>query len=944
MNSNKNKKKFRAFIINLICSGKNLDQDKLDISDYLIRYILLNVISIVGTFVLVLFFFLNFKNGAYGDMIICGSMAVFAGTIFVLARMNVPQLVPVILLNVAYGLMCFLLIWGGEYQGAGFVFIYMFPPLTILLMGMKYGIMLTGLFFVLVVVEILIPGVSRYAYSFELSIRAIIAYFLVSIALVIIEITRKTKDDHIEEQNRRLVELKEKADAANRAKSNFLANMSHEIRTPMNAISGMSELLLRRDIDEESKDYARDIKQASINLLSIINDLLDFSKIEAGRLEIIPAAYYLSSLVNDVVNIIRMRLIEKPVRFYTNIDAAIPNILSGDEVRVRQILLNLLGNAVKYTEKGFISVTITQEALEEHKVILKIVVADSGFGIRPEDQRKLFGEFVQVDTHKNQGIEGTGLGLAIAKQLCTAMGEDIFVESEYGKGSAFTVLIPQGIADTEGADMPFASVDNPGEKKTLVYERRVIYAKSVAWSLENMKVPYRLVTTGNDFIEALQGEDWYFVFSGYGLYNQVKPVMEQQKKEFPQKKSPPLALMIEWGTEAYIPDVRFVSLPVQTLSISDVLNGTPDRRDYGERAFNGTRFTAPGARLLVVDDIATNLKVVEGLIAPYHARVDTALSGAEAIELVKQDIYDIIFMDHMMPLMDGVEATAIIRAIEGEYFKTVPIIALTANAVSGMKEMFLARGFNDFLAKPIDVSKLEDVICKWLPREKQIKADGKKALGKKAAPEFPLPDIPGVNVKRGVNMTGGTAAGYRKVLEQFRKDAGERLALLQEPPDSSALPLFITQVHALKSASASLGAAELSKEAAVLEAAGKGALAGSAADTAAIAEGLPQFREHLTGLIAGIGKALEEKREGERGEPQTGAAAGEAVFNLLSALRAALETKNMKEIDRLLEETEKAAADAETREALNAVSDKILMGEYRAAIEAVNTVIDTKGN
>jgi signal transduction histidine kinase/DNA-binding response OmpR family regulator len=739
----------------------------------------------------------------------------------------------------------------------------------------------------------------------------------------------------VSERTRELAAQTEIALSASRAKSDFLASMSHEIRTPMNAISGMSELLLRRDLDDESKGYVRDIKQASSNLLSIINDLLDFSKIEAGRLEIIPVTYYLSSLINDVVNIIRMRLVEKPIRFYTNIDAAIPNMLSGDVVRVRQIFLNLLGNAVKYTEKGFISVTITQDQREENKVILRIVVEDSGVGIKPEDQRKLFGEFVQVDTHKNRSIEGTGLGLAITKRLCLAMGGDISVESEYGRGSAFTALVLQAIADARGAEMPFAAVDNPGEKKTLIYERRVIYAKSVAWSLENMGVPHRLVTTLEDFTEALRAEDWYFVFSGYGLYNQIKPVMTQLEKEFPQKKGPPLALMIEWGTEAYVPNVRFVSLPVQSLSISDVLNGAPDRRNYGESVFSGTRFTAPAARFLVVDDIATNLKVAEGLIAPYHAQVDTSLSGAEAVELVNRNIYDIIFMDHMMPGMDGVEAAAIIRESEGEYFKTVPIVALTANAVSGMREMFLSQGFNDFLAKPIDVSKLDDVIGKWLSREKQIKADGTRAPGKEAASASPPLVIPGVDAAKGIAMTGGTLEGYRKVLAQFYKDAAERLPLLQH--ELGALPLFVTQVHALKSASATIGAAEVSAEAAELEAAGK------AGDMAAIAEKLSQFREHLTKLIEGIRNVVvEEKREGESGEPQTENAAKETVFNLLSTLRAALETKNMKEIDKLLEEIEQLPLDTETREQINAVSDKVLMGEYTEAIETINILAAAK--
>jgi CheY-like chemotaxis protein len=568
--------------------------------------------------------------------------------------------------------------------------------------------------------------------------------------------------------------------------------------------------------------------------------------------------------VNDVVSIIRMRLIEKPVRFFTNIDSRLPNDLFGDEVRIRQILLNLLGNAVKYTERGFISVTVTPEMRGDgagyaNRVWLKITVADSGLGIKPEDRAKLFGEFVQVDVTKNRGIEGTGLGLAITRHLCVAMGGNITVESEYGKGSAFTVLIPQ---ETR-SDTPFAQVDNPEEKKVLIFTRREVYAKSMAWSLENMGVPHTMVADMAAFEEALRREDWYYVFSGYGLYDKIKPVMDRLETEFPDKK-PPLALMVEWGTEAFIPNVRFVSLPIQSLSIADVLNGIPDRRGYYENAgsFTGTRFTVPGARILVVDDIATNLKVVDGFLAPYKADVDTCLTGAEAVELAKQHEYDIIFMDHMMPEMDGIEATALIRDWEkqqqenGSERKPVPIVALTANAVSGMREMFLEQGFNDFIAKPIEVSMLDRVMGKWISSDKrqcrqsntEISSDELDATSKEDLENLPV--ISGIDAAKGFDMTGGTMEGYRQVLDIFRKDAEERLTLLQNVPDEAGLPAFTIQVHALKSASASIGAMEVSAEAAQLETAGR------AGDLAFIREALPNFVARLAELAENIGGAL----------------------------------------------------------------------------------------
>ncbi|MCL2044739.1 MAG: response regulator [Treponema sp.] len=430
---------------------------------------------------------------------------------------------------------------------------------------------------------------------------------------------------------------------ANQAKGDFLAAMSHEIRTPMNAITGMSELLLRRELPDEARREVHDIRQAASNLLSIINDILDFSKIEAGKLEIIPARYKLSSLVNDTGNIINIRLADKPVRFLTNIDSTIPNNLIGDEVRLRQIIINLLSNAAKFTDSGHISLSIVgirdeagnrdqgsgtrdgcpinsgaselypdnpnsdprspvpgpRSPSSPRSLLLRITVSDTGRGIKPEDQKKLFSDFIQVDTKKNRAIEGTGLGLSITKRLCLAMGGDISVKSEYGKGSEFTVIMPQDI----DPDVPFAVIGD--------FDKQQNYS-------------------GNYTKESAR------------------------------------------------------------------------------------RFTIPDARILVVDDIATNLRVAEGLLAPYKTNVETCLSGAEAIERVKSEDYDLIFMDHMMPEMDGIEATAAIRAFN----KNVPIIALTANAVSGMKEMFLEKGFNDFLAKPIDVSKLDETLVRWIPKEK----------------------------------------------------------------------------------------------------------------------------------------------------------------------------------------------------------------------------------
>jgi len=730
---------------------------------------------------------------------------------------------------------------------------------------------------------------------------------LILFLFIIINVFIARSENAIEKQNLQLIEANRKAQYASKAKSDFLARMSHEIRTPMNAITGMAELLLRGELSNEARSHVRDIKQAGSNLVSLINDILDLSKIEAGKMEIVPVKYMLSSLINDTVNIIRTKLKEKPIRFFTNIDGSIPNNLIGDEVRIRQILLNLLSNAANYTEKGHIGLTITADKQDDKQVLLRIDVSDSGKGIRQENQAKLFNEFVRVD--KDHGIEGTGLGLPITKRLCTAMDGKISMESKYGKGSVFTVIIPQGIESKE----PFAAVEEPEKKKVLVYESRLNYAKSVCWSLENLTVPHTLVTNFDDFKEALyrgpqpspqsEGsplEEWFYVFSGYGLYEKIKPLMEQDDSVFYGGKKPHLALMIEWGAETFVSDVRFVSIPVQSLSIANTLNGKADRQNYYE-ASGVIRHTFPNARFLIVDDIATNLKVAEGLMAPYNAKIDTCLSGAEAIEFVKRNKYDIIFMDHMMPEMDGIEATAIIRAWEKEQQEKnssssftegetrsdnsnlpaqITIIALTANAVVGMKEMFIKKGFNDFISKPIDVSKLDEILDRWIPKEKKTMNDEESATIKEnnfvppllqaqgadgnapIEPSFSSPKpvekversellaIPNVDTAKGIAMLRGKLDLYKKVLYMFCADADERLAQLQKMPEADTLRLFIIHVHSLKSASAAIGAQEVSSQAAGLETAGK------TADMTFIREHLPDFMAQLTELVKNIRAAL----------------------------------------------------------------------------------------
>jgi CheY-like chemotaxis protein len=466
-----------------------------------------------------------------------------------------------------------------------------------------------------------------------------------------------------------------------------------------------------------------------------------------------------------------------------------------------------------------------------------------------------------------------------------------------------------------------------------------------------MGVPHTLVTNKDDFAEALHREEWFYVFSGYGLYESIKSIIEN----IPEEKRPPLALMVESGVEAYIPNTRFVSLPLQSISIANVLNAKADLKNYLETStsYSRIRFTFPEAKILIVDDIATNLKVAEGLLAPYKMNVDTSLSGKDSLKLVKSEEYDLIFMDHMMPEMDGIETTAAIRSMEGERFKDVPIIALTANAVSGMKEMFLENGFNDFLAKPIDISKLDEILSHWIPKNKRnnviepnIDPNVDPAIeGKNSSPAEELqpeefPPIQGLNTQQGIRMTGGTIAGYRMVLSMFSKDATERLPLLRSALNLQSMSVFSTQVHALKSASGSIGAAEVSAQAAMLENASK------TRDLPLIRTALPEFAKQLAELIKKIDEYLADNEEIDEittvndninEEDYSG-----VILPMLNELKSALELKKVREIDDILDELNKKSLNSKIKEAIEKISDNVLMTEFDAAEKIINDLLKKK--
>ncbi|CAK7069179.1 MAG: Sensor histidine kinase RcsC [Desulfovibrio sp.] len=500
----------------------------------------------------------------------------------------------------------------------------------------------------------------------------------------------------------------EAVELANRAKSEFLANMSHEIRTPMNAIHGMTDLALRNISSQEAvRGYLANIKSAGNQLLSIINDILDFSKVEAGLTELLPEEYQVQSMIHDITTMIQVRIGEKPLDFIVDDDPDLPKVLVGDVIRLKQIVINLLTNAVKFTKKGHIIFSIGVQPVGTSGLCkLNMSVTDTGVGIRDEDRHLLFGSFSQLDTRKNRGTEGTGLGLAITQRLVELMDGEITVESKYGEGSCFSVSVIQRVNSLRA--MPKLAADanyrvalwNIPEPKAHILAGKIRKLGAVCDILKSSDSP--------DSPQRMAG--YTHVFFNYQNAEAIPPC--------PGAKLFALASGFTEGAKAPA-GVTVISTPLTSLVVLTLLGGK-DTTCQEIASEGGEHHTVKltNTRCLVVDDNDINLMIAEELLLDYGALVDTASSGAQAVEMVKNNTYDIVFMDHMMPEMDGVDTTKIIRSLPGKTSRELPIVALTANVVGDVRDMFLASGMNDFLSKPIEQQEIERVLKECLPQEK----------------------------------------------------------------------------------------------------------------------------------------------------------------------------------------------------------------------------------
>lgn len=616
-----------------------------------------------------------------------------------------------------------------------------------------------------------------------------------------------------------LVEEKERADEANRAKSAFMSNMSHEIRTPMNAIVGMTEILMRSDLPEAEREYLGNIQRSGNALLGIINDILDFSKIESGKMQITEEEYAPLPMLNDIKMIILNRIGSKMIQLQFNIDENLPAKLYGDELRIRQILINIANNAVKFTEEGFVRITVKADRKGEEQAELFFSIRDSGQGIAAEDIDKLFGAYSQVDTKKNHHKEGTGLGLAISKQFVEMMGGRIGVKSKYGEGSEFYFTIPQKIIDA----------------------RRAMDVKE-------------------------------------------------------------------------------------------------ELRSNSENALN---FTAPRARIVIVDDNEMNRKVALGLLAPLKMQMDTAENGKQALDMIIKNRYDLIFMDHMMPVMDGIEAVKCLREVEDEYCKNVPVIALTANAVVEARMKFLEAGMNDFAAKPIDLKDICAKIRQWLPAEyiientqEDIRQNGQACseTGNKNGTsceerqdrdaEF-LPVIVGLDIQEGIKNSG-TKELFFSLLGDFYKLIDMKSTKMEKCLADGLIRDYIIEVHALKNTARMIGAMELSKWCYDLE------MAGNAGQT----ELLEEQTSGMLQLYRSYKEVLKPYAQMQNGEKQQ--VPDEKIIASLRELRDAMDTFDLDKADEVMKQIEEFQLD----ETLEPLMDELRAYVADVAMEEVMLTAD----
>lgn len=633
------------------------------------------------------------------------------------------------------------------------------------------------------------------------------------------------------------------------SKDEFMANVSHEIRTPLNTICGMSELALREELSGTVREEVFHIQTAGRALQSLVSDVLDYSELETGRGTVHEEPYNFSSVMNDVINMALAQKEEKNLELIVDCDAGIPCTMVGDSEKLSRMISCLVGNAIKFTEKGCV-VVIVRARKERYGVNLYVRVRDTGIGMTQEQAENLFCSFNQVDARKNRTQNGIGLGLAITRHMAEMMGGFLAVKSRPGEGSEFRFVVPQRVED----ESPLFVVKDAEQIRVGLYidtekysisEIRDNYMKMISNLSRQLQINLTQCRSLSELRRKTEQNAFTHVLISMDEYREEPAYFDALSEDMP------VVLVLDRADDAEARgSFRRLYKPFYALSVTNILNGgnLVQRRDGSH--YLEQRFTAPDASVLVVDDSAMNLKVMEGLLRPYELHLFTAMSGDEALRMLEWAHYDLIFMDHMMPRMDGVETLHRIRKKSGNYYQTVPVVALTANAIGGAREMFLAEGFFDFVAKPIEVASLERVLRKYLPPEmilacetpaekepepveegrveKEPEPVEEERAEKKETPaeeariaEEPADEGNRIDLEQGIMYCGGQMEDYLAVSAVYCETMPEKCSRMQQLFSERDWKEYTVLVHALKSTSMAIGAAGLSEMAKRQEMAGR---------------------------------------------------------------------------------------------------------------------------
>ncbi len=644
-----------------------------------------------------------------------------------------------------------------------------------------------------------------------------------------------------QDTSEQLLENIQELEIAERSKDDFLVNVSHEIRTPINAVCGLSEAILQENLPASVRRDVIDIQTAGRNLLSTVSNILDFSELESGRLELAEESYNITSTITDIINTAMTMDNGRHLELIVDCDANLPSNLLGDEQKLRRIILNLIGNAVKFTKEGGIILRIRSRK-EGYGINLTVSVKDSGIGIKRADMEKIFTSFSQVDAKRNREEGGVGLGLAITQALVRSMGGFITVDSVPGTGSEFLFTVPQKVLD----ETPIVSIKN---KKNLFaacyinldkYNYSVIregYENCINHIASQFGILFRACRNLPELKRRMENESYSHIFIGWEEYNEDRSFFEKLAEECT------VVLFLNYGQEVSIRgNMLRIYKPFTVLSIAAVFNGQKLIQNEEQHIMLHNKFVAPTANILVVDDNAMNLKVMARLLLPYQIKVTMAGGGQEALNKLKTPEFDCVFLDHMMPEMDGVETLHKIRQNPSAYYQSLPVIAFTANAIGGAREMFLSEGFNDFIAKPIELSVLERLLRRYIPIQKQqIVEEETDSLSVSAAASPASPELAettgntqeesdskalallarfGINIEQGYAYCGDKE-GFREIMGIFHAEGAKRqeqLAFLFQEQDWKN---YVITVHALKGNAKGIGAENLSELARQLEMAGK---------------------------------------------------------------------------------------------------------------------------